>query len=177
MSVITEPEAAATEAQVPSIYEAIGGRPSVKAAVDGLYVRLFGDPELSRYFPAGVSDRHRAYLVTLLGGALGGPERYRGPDLAAAHRHLRISDRAGRARCTARSDGPDHRDCGQPQAAHCDRLIRTRVPESEVVMVFRRQAAMLDAWQLRCSGGRSSAGGRTSKCSSRPCPPGGTTAW
>src|SRR6266566_7698050 len=71
MSVITEPEAAATEAQVPSIYEASGGRPSVKAAVDGLYVRLFGDPELSRYFPAGVSDRHRAYLVTLLGGALG----------------------------------------------------------------------------------------------------------
>jgi hemoglobin len=92
MSVITEPEAVATEAQAPSIYEAIGGRPSVKAAVDGLYGRLFADPELSRYFPAGISDRHRAYVVTLIGEALGGPERYRGPDLAAAHRHLRISD-------------------------------------------------------------------------------------
>jgi hemoglobin len=30
--------------------------------------------------------------VTLIGEALGGPERYRGPDLAAAHRHLRISN-------------------------------------------------------------------------------------
>jgi hemoglobin len=92
MTIITEPEAAASEPQAPSIYEAIGGRPSVKAAVDGLYMRLFADPELSRYFPAGVSDRHRAYVVTLVGEALGGPERYRGPDLAAAHRHLRISN-------------------------------------------------------------------------------------
>jgi hemoglobin len=92
MTVATEPEAVATEPQTPSIYEAIGGRPSVKAAVDGLYVRLFSDPELSRYFPAGISDRHRAYVVTLVGEALGGPERYRGPDLAAAHQHLRISD-------------------------------------------------------------------------------------
>jgi hypothetical protein len=32
MTVITEPEAVATEPQAPSIYEAIGGRPSVKAA-------------------------------------------------------------------------------------------------------------------------------------------------
>jgi hypothetical protein len=45
-------EAVATEPQAPSIYDAIGGRPSVKAAVDGLYLRLFADPELSRYFPA-----------------------------------------------------------------------------------------------------------------------------
>jgi hemoglobin len=92
MTTITEPETAASVKQAPSIYDAIGGRPSVKAAVDGLYQRLFADPELSRYFPAGVSDRHRAYLVTLLCEALGGPERYRGPDLAAAHRHLRISN-------------------------------------------------------------------------------------
>jgi hemoglobin len=92
MTVTTEPAAVATETRPPSIYLAIGGRPSVKAAVDGLYVRLFADPELSRYFPAGVSERHRAYLVTLIGEALGGPERYRGPDLAAAHRHLHISN-------------------------------------------------------------------------------------
>ena len=85
-------EGAATELKAPSIYDAIGGRPSVKAAVDGLYLRLFADPDLCRYFPGGVSDRHRAYLVTLIGEALGGPEHYRGPDLAAAHRHLRISN-------------------------------------------------------------------------------------
>lgn len=44
MTVATD--AVAIEPQAPSIYQAIGGRPSVKAAVDGLYVRLFADPEL-----------------------------------------------------------------------------------------------------------------------------------
>ncbi|HEX5289643.1 MAG TPA: group 1 truncated hemoglobin, partial [Streptosporangiaceae bacterium] len=35
---------------------------------------------------------HRAYVVTVLGEAMGGPERYRGPDIAGAHRGLGISD-------------------------------------------------------------------------------------
>jgi hemoglobin len=90
MTVITDDPAA--QPQATSIYAAIGGRAAVKAAVDGLYARLFADPELGRFFPAGVSDKHRAYFITFLGEALGGPERYKGPDLAAAHRHLRISD-------------------------------------------------------------------------------------
>jgi len=74
-----------------SIYSAIGGRHALVAAVDGFYRRLLADPELAPFFPGGVSDRHRRYLVTILGEALGGPERYRGPDLAGAHRNLGIS--------------------------------------------------------------------------------------
>ena len=61
------------------------------AAVDGLYGRLLADPELGPFFPGGVKARHRAYFITLMGQALGGPERYRGPDLTAAHRGLGIS--------------------------------------------------------------------------------------
>jgi hemoglobin len=75
-----------------SIYDAIGGRPAVRAAVDGLFERLLADPELAPFFPRGASEVHRAYLVTFLGEALGGPERYRGRDVAAAHGGLRISD-------------------------------------------------------------------------------------
>ncbi len=48
--------------------------------------------ELSPFFPGGVGDRHRAYLITFLGEALGGPSRYRGRDMATAHHGLRISD-------------------------------------------------------------------------------------
>lgn len=80
------------EAEAISIYQAIGGRAAVAAAVDGLYGRLLADPELGRFFPGGVGARHRAYVVTILGEALGGPERYRGPDVAGAHRGLGISD-------------------------------------------------------------------------------------
>ena len=75
-----------------SLYEAIGGRPALTAAVDVFYGRLIADPVLGPFFPGGVGARHRAYVVTALGEALGGPERYRGPDIASAHRGLGISD-------------------------------------------------------------------------------------
>ena len=83
---------ALTEAEAISVYEAVGGRAAVTAAVDNFYGRLLADPTLAPLFPRGVGARHRAYVVTVLGEALGGPERYRGPDLAGAHRGLGISD-------------------------------------------------------------------------------------
>jgi hemoglobin len=79
------------EAQATSIYEAIGGRPALTAAVDIFYGRLVADPALSPLFPNGVSAAHRQYVVTFLGEALGGTKPYRGPDIAAAHSGLRIS--------------------------------------------------------------------------------------
>src|SRR5215467_12683001 len=84
--------AAPADAAAVNVYRAIGGRAAVVAAVDGLYGRLLADPVLGPFFPGGVGPRHRAYVVTILGEALGGPERYRGPDLVAAHSGLGISD-------------------------------------------------------------------------------------
>ena len=75
-----------------SVYDAIGGRAALTAAVDRFYGRLLADPALGPLFPRGVGARHRAYVVTILGEALGGPERYRGPDIAGAHRGLAIGD-------------------------------------------------------------------------------------
>src|SRR5579859_6038457 len=84
--------AAPAEAEPVSIYDAIGGRPAVAAAVEVFFRRLLADPELAPYFPDGVGAKHRRYLATFLGEALGGPKRYRGPDIATAHRGLSISD-------------------------------------------------------------------------------------
>jgi hemoglobin len=92
MTMTTAANAPATGVQEISIYEAIGGRGALTAAVDNFYGRLLADPEIVPFFPNGVGPRHRAYLVTVLGEALGGRERYRGPDLAAAHRGLSITD-------------------------------------------------------------------------------------
>lgn len=94
MTMTTSPETsiAAGDAEELSIYAAIGGRAALKAAVDVFFGRLLADPELAPFFPGGVGDVHRRYMVTLLGEALGGPERYRGPDLARAHGGLGISD-------------------------------------------------------------------------------------
>lgn len=84
-------EAAAATEEI-SLFEAIGGRPSLVAAVDIFYGRVLADPELGPLFPRGVVERHRAYVVTFLCGALGGPSSYRGPELSAAHRGFGISD-------------------------------------------------------------------------------------
>ena len=93
MTMTTRSEAAApADAEAISVYEAIGGRAALTAAVDGFFGRLLADPLLSPFFPSGAGARHRAYVVTILGEALGGPERYRGPDIAGAHRGLGISD-------------------------------------------------------------------------------------
>ena len=92
MTTMTISAAPAAEPVVQTIYEAIGGRPALRAAVDGLFGRLIADPELGKFFPAGVGEVHRGFVITLLGQALGGPERYRGPDLVAAHRGLGITD-------------------------------------------------------------------------------------
>jgi hemoglobin len=91
-----------------TLYDALGGRPSLVAAVDDFYGRLLADPELSPLFPRGASEKHRAYVVTMLGEALGGGERYRGPDIAAVHKSLAITgahfDRAA-AHLAATLDG------------------------------------------------------------------------
>lgn len=81
-----------TAAAETTLYDAIGGRASLVAAVDVFYGRVLADPELSPFFPGGVGDRHRAFVVTFLGEALGGPSRYRGPHIATVHQGLRISD-------------------------------------------------------------------------------------
>jgi len=75
-----------------SIYSAIGGWPALVAAVDGVYGRILDDPELSPLFPRGVGERHRRYVATFLGEALGGPRRYRGPDIGNTHQGLGITD-------------------------------------------------------------------------------------
>jgi hemoglobin len=89
---ITNDSSAPAEAEAISVYEAIGGRAALTAAVDLFYGRLLADPVLGPLFPRGAGAKHRAYVVTVLGQALGGPERYRGPDLASAHRGLGITD-------------------------------------------------------------------------------------
>jgi len=91
MTITAYPDSSAPAPAI-SVYEAIGGRAALVAAVDNFYGRLLTDPVLGPFFPGGVGPKHRAYVVTALGEALGGPERYRGPDITGAHRGLGISD-------------------------------------------------------------------------------------
>ena len=93
MTMTTRPDSCSlAAAEAISVYDAVGGRAALAAAVEDFYGRLLADPELALFFPGGVGARHQAYVVTILGEALGGPERYRGPAVTSAHRGLGIGD-------------------------------------------------------------------------------------
>ena len=79
MTMTTPARTPAVQAEAISIYRAIGGRAALVAAVDSLYGRLLADPELGPFFPGGVGARHRRYVVTILGEALGGPSATEDP--------------------------------------------------------------------------------------------------
>jgi len=77
-----------------TIYEAIGGRDAVSAAVDDFYERVLGDPSLADYF-AETDVRHlKAHQRAFITMALGGPEAYRGRSMAEAHAELDITPEA-----------------------------------------------------------------------------------
>jgi len=91
MTTLTCPAPSASGiAETISVYERIGGRAAVVATVANFYRRLLADPVLAPSFPGGIGVRHRAYVVSILGEALGGPKRY-GGHMVGAHRGLGIS--------------------------------------------------------------------------------------
>ncbi|MBL6276227.1 group 1 truncated hemoglobin [Micromonospora fiedleri] len=80
-----------TEEPTPvSHFERIGGAGSVKAAVELFYDRVLADPELAGYFTAVDMAGQRRHMAQMLTVVLGGPNEYRGRDLATAHQPLQI---------------------------------------------------------------------------------------
>jgi hemoglobin len=89
-------DAEAQQANPSSAFVAIGGAAAVSAVVEEFYTRLLADPATAEFFTALVeSDRLSAlkrHQVLMLTKVLGGPDRYAGRDLQAAHAHLAITD-------------------------------------------------------------------------------------
>jgi hemoglobin len=76
-----------------TMYSSIGGDAGLKEVVDRFYVRVWGDPELKKYFEGidkdSLKKHQKAFLTFALGG---GPET--GRSLPEAHTGLKISDDA-----------------------------------------------------------------------------------
>jgi hemoglobin len=77
-----------------TIYDEIGGRDGVAVAVDTFYDHVMADDVLAPYFGATDMSRQKRHLRTFLAAAVGGPERYQGRDMGAAHAGLRITEDA-----------------------------------------------------------------------------------
>jgi hemoglobin len=80
-----------SSAPAPTLYDRLGGIVSIDVAVDRLYDRMIGDPELAHFFDDVDLPQLRAHQKSFLATALGGSDAYDGRSLRDAHRHLPIS--------------------------------------------------------------------------------------
>lgn len=78
----------------PTLFERIGGPGGVAAAVSSFYRRVTADPLLAPWFEGVDMDRLAAHQRWFLAAAVGGPDRFAGRDLGAAHQDLGITDAA-----------------------------------------------------------------------------------
>ncbi len=73
-----------------TIYETIGGRLRIKAAVESFYRRVFADPNVRHYFEGvdveGLHARQSMFVSMLLGGKI----VYTGKEIGAAHAASRM---------------------------------------------------------------------------------------
>jgi len=76
----------------PSLFERIGGRPTLDRVHKIFYDRLYAHPWLGGFF-AGVEQTHiEKQQSDFMSGAMGGPEAYAGRRPQDAHPHLFITE-------------------------------------------------------------------------------------
>lgn len=75
-----------------TLFDRVGGKESVEAAVDLFYYKVVGDPELSSYFDGIDLTKLKAHQRSFLTSAMGGPDGYTGADMGPAHAGLGITN-------------------------------------------------------------------------------------
>ncbi len=73
----------------PSLYEKLGGMPTVEAAVEIFYLKVMEDDSISHFFRWTHMMQQLAKQKAFLAHVFGGPSVYNGKSLNEAHAHLR----------------------------------------------------------------------------------------
>lgn len=71
-----------------TIYEQLGGRDAVNAAVEIFYRKMLSDDRVSNFFDDVDMDGQIAKQASFLTMVLGGPNDYTGKDMREGHQHL-----------------------------------------------------------------------------------------
>jgi hemoglobin len=77
-----------TQEMNPSLYDRVGGEPTIMAAVGILYEKLVSDDTTRSFFEGMEMDALVKKQIAFMAWALGGPSEYRGRDLRVAHAAL-----------------------------------------------------------------------------------------
>jgi hemoglobin len=80
-----------------SLYDRLGGKPAIVAVVDQFVTNVAGDKRINTFFKATASDKTRlatfkTNLVNLICQGSGGPCKYTGKTMKAAHKGMGITD-------------------------------------------------------------------------------------
>ncbi|HRX53146.1 MAG TPA: group 1 truncated hemoglobin [Verrucomicrobiales bacterium] len=71
-----------------SLYQQLGGKAAIDAAVDLFYTKVLVDARVKHFFDDVNMDRQRRKQKTFLSYALGAPIKYEGKDMRTAHANL-----------------------------------------------------------------------------------------
>ena len=77
------------------LYFRIGGYDAIAATIDGMLMRMHGDPQFARFGTGRSEDSHRRtrqFLVDQLCALAGGPCLYTGRDMKTSHKGLGITE-------------------------------------------------------------------------------------
>ena len=82
-----------------SLYERLGGMPAIRAVVDDFVSRILADERVNRWFAHAASDpdnarAYKAKLADFICQGTGGPCKYTGADMGAAHKGRGVTDDA-----------------------------------------------------------------------------------
>lgn len=78
----------ASPAQPESLYDRIGGKAAIDAAVDIFYTKVLADERINHWFSDTDMARQHGKQKVFLAYAFGGPVKYDGKDMRAGHAHL-----------------------------------------------------------------------------------------
>ncbi len=73
-----------------SLYERLGGQPAIEAVANGLVDRILADNRVNKWFTHAAASKentnsYKARLAAFICANVGGPCKYTGPDMVAAH--------------------------------------------------------------------------------------------
>jgi hemoglobin len=89
----------AADTEPKTLYQRLGGMPAVRAVVDDLVARILADTRVNRWFAHAASSpetaaAYKSKLADFVCQATGGPCKYAGMDMEAAHKGRGITKEA-----------------------------------------------------------------------------------
>ena len=69
-----------------TLYERLGGQDAIHAVVEGMYQKIFTDPDLTDFFRKTDKDHQKVMQESFLTMATGGPNNYTGRSMKDVHK-------------------------------------------------------------------------------------------